>query len=59
MTNENRIQIDEILKQVSTLQCNIGIDSTGHDRIVCKAKQGILLNQIKTIDYDFYKVVVP
>ena len=59
-TNEvKQEKIDAILRQIATLESNLGKDSTGHERIVCKAKQGVLLNQIKAIDEVLYKVLVP
>ncbi len=57
-TNEvKRIEIDNILRQIATLESNLGKDSTPHERLVCKAKQGVLLNQIKVLDSEFYKVL--
>jgi len=52
-------KIDAILRQIAALESNSGKDSTPHERLVCKSKQGVLLNQIKAIDVDFYKVLVP
>lgn len=52
-------EIDEILMKVATIQSNLGIDSTDHERIVAKSKKGVLLNKIKDIDSEFYKILVP
>lgn len=59
-TNEaKRTAIDSILIKIAGLECNLGADSTTHDRLVTKSKQGVLLLQIKAIDCEFYKVLVP
>lgn len=52
-------EIDAILHKMNCLQSNLGADSTDHDRLICKGKQGVLLEQIKTLDPEFYKILVP
>ena len=54
-----QIKIDFILMKIITLESNLSKDSTAHDRLVVKSKQGVLLNQIKDIDIEIYKNLVP
>ncbi|MES2287776.1 MAG: hypothetical protein V4547_18960 [Bacteroidota bacterium] len=52
-------EIAEILRKIAEIESNLGLDSTAHDRLVAKSKQGILLLQIKTLDSELYKILVP
>ncbi len=56
---DSRKQIDSHLKQIASLNANIGIDSTAKEKAEIKSKISEHLKAIKEIDLEFYKEIVP
>lgn len=62
--NTNKViksKIDAIMKQMATIECNLGIDSTDDERKKAKEEQLLLLIKIKELDpikYDVLKKVL-
>ena len=52
-----RAQIDELLIKNMMIECRLGTDSTEDERLLAKAKQDIIFEDIKKLDLDFYKKV--
>lgn len=51
--------IDNHLRALSKLECNLGMDSTPEERRTCKAAQEQLFAEIKILDPEFYKLIRP
>lgn len=53
-----RKKIDRRLVKNMQIECRLGIDSTPKERLRAKEKQGMLFQQIKDLDEDFFNVIV-
>lgn len=58
MSIETRQQIDDHLKQMSSISSNLGRDSSVDDRIHAKVETKKHLDEIKKLNIDFYKLCV-
>jgi len=54
---KTRKTIDTLLQQNASLHATIGIDSTKEEKKEIRAKQKVLMDEIKTLDIEFYKNV--
>ena len=52
-----RAQIDELLIKNMMIECRLGTDSTEDEKLLARAKQDVLFEQIKKLDEEFYKKV--
>lgn len=54
-----RTEIDSILQKMASIECNLGMDSTKEEIALAKQQKIKLLEQIKSIDKEFYNQIVP
>ena len=54
-----RNKIDILLKENAKIECSLGKDSTIKERIRAKVKQDRIFNEIKKLDVEFYKILIP
>ena len=55
---EVRTKIDKLLMKIASAEANLGKDSNKREFTTCKAKQAKYLEEIKTLDFEFYNVIV-
>ena len=56
--NRKRILIDHQLEKCANIECNLGIDSTRRERLQAAWKQRELLKAVKTIDNEFWILIL-
>tara|TARA_R110000851_G_scaffold207960_1_gene360381 strand:- start:331 stop:573 length:243 start_codon:yes stop_codon:yes gene_type:complete len=54
---ETKSQIDELLRENSSLQASLGKESTKHERLIVEEKTNDLMLKIKQIDEGFYEII--
>jgi hypothetical protein len=54
-----REQIDVHLQKIASLNANIGLDSTAHEKQEIRHLMQLELKAIKEIDKEFYEVICP
>ena len=56
---ETRIKVDNLLRKIAKVECNLGADSTKQEFTKAKSKQAEYLHKIKERDEEFYNVLEP
>jgi hypothetical protein len=55
MSENKRNKIDELLKQMAVINCNIGKDSSEDEKRLAGVELKKIVEKIKKIDYEYFK----
>ncbi len=58
LNKEDRERIDKILIDIAAIECTLGKDSTEEEKRIAKNKQKKMNDEIRTINMEFYDVIM-